>query len=277
LIDLHTHTTASDGRCGPAELVARAVDAGITVLGVADHDTVAAIPEVATAASGRGIRLVPGIEITAVWRGTDVHVLGYFIDCASDRLARFLKAQREERLRRVRVMAGRLAALGCPIDVNQTFGSTWGWHGKSVGRPMVARALVDAGHVGSTSEAFDRLLGEGRPAFEPRRGPSPADVVRGIADAAGFASLAHPGVLGHDELIPELVAAGMPALEVYHADHTPEQTARYLAIAREHSLFVTGGSDYHGDEGHGATLGTVTLPAEEFERFEQAHRVWRAG
>ena len=271
MIDLHTHTDASDGRCSPAELVRRAVRAGITTLAITDHDTVAGVPDAASHAARAGLTLVPGIEITSVVEGADVHVLGYFVDVESRALAEFLAAQRADRVRRLRAMGGRLAALGCPLDIEALVASRRSGH--SVGRPLVADALIEARYVDSVAEAFDRFLGEGRPAYEPRCGATPVEVIGRIVEAGGVASLAHPGTLNRDDLIPALLGAGLAAIEVYHSDHLPEQVERYRHLAAEHGLAATGGSDYHADGEYGADLGGVLLPAGDYaDLVERARR-----
>jgi predicted metal-dependent phosphoesterase TrpH len=269
VIDLHLHTTASDGRCPPAGIAAVARRAGLSVISVTDHDTVAGLERAAEGASAEGVRLVPGIEITAVQEDADVHVLGYFFDARDTRLASFLAAQRADRVRRFREMGARLAALGMPIDVEKVIERVEGeGSGRSIGRPLLARALVDAGYLESRRDAFDRYLVEGGPAWVPRRAPSPAEVVGVIHDAGGVASLAHPGLLGHDEWIPPLAAAGLDAIEVYYSDHSPELTIHYRELASRLRLAMTGGSDYHGDAAHGPERpGACVLPADVFEEL----------
>jgi hypothetical protein len=263
MIDLHLHTTASDGTDTPAELVAACRAAGLTTIGVADHDTVDGLAEAEAAARAAGLHFVPGIEITAAWRERDVHVLGYFVDTASADFASFHDAQREDRVRRARTIAARLTALGAPVDMEAIIARS---KGRPVVRPHIAAALVEAGHVMSEQDAFARLLGEGQPAYVPRSGATPADVVRAIRCAGGVSSLAHPGITNEDGLIPELAAAGLDALEAYHADHTEADSTRYRDLARAHGLAVTGGSDYHGARSHHSYgLGLVTLPAEDFD------------
>lgn len=265
MIDLHLHTTASDGRCEPPELVRRAWGAGIHILSVTDHDTVAALSETASMAAAYSIESVPGIEITAVWGERDVHVLGYFFDPGSALLTRFLMDQRADRVRRVREMAAKLEELEKPIDVEGLTQPSATKPGRSVGRPLVARALVRAGHVSDVRQAFDELIGEGRPAYVARRGTTPADVLDIIRQAGGIASLAHPGLLGHDELIPELVQSGLTAIEAYHSDHDPAMTAHYRAVATQYGLAVSGGSDYHGNAGHRRNgFGVIELPEEQY-------------
>jgi predicted metal-dependent phosphoesterase TrpH len=266
VIDLHLHTTASDGLLQPAELVDMAWRAGIKTMSVTDHDTVAAVPEVEAAAAASGLGFIAGIEITAVHDGRDVHMLGYFFNSKNADLAAFLERQRADRMCRVTAMADRLADLGKPIDREALLKPRG--PGCSIGRPMLARALVKAGHVTDTREAFDQLLGEGRPAFVPRIGAGPAEVIAIISRAGGIASLAHPGLLKRDDLIPEMVQSGLASLEAFHCDHDSATTQHYLALADRLGIVVSGGSDYHGEqERRRAAFGMVGLSAELFERL----------
>lgn len=265
MIDLHLHTTASDGTLSPPDLVARAACAGLSTISVTDHDTVAGLDEARAAAAARGITCIPGIEITAVEAGDDVHVLGYFVDPDSAALVDFLAAQRADRLRRVREMCARLSALGIGISADELIGRASAYATQSVGRPAIADALVRAGHARDREDAFDRLIGRGRPAYVPRRGVSAADVVRIIDRAGGIASLAHPVLAGIDHLIPSLAACGLAALEARHTDHPPEVEAHYRAMASRLGLAVSGGSDFHGDGTANAdAIGRVTLPQDDF-------------
>jgi predicted metal-dependent phosphoesterase TrpH len=262
MIDLHLHTTASDGTDTPPELVRACRDAGLTVVSVTDHDTTAALPAVTWEARRAGLEFVPGIEITAAWRDRDVHVLGYFIDHEHPVLREFLEAQIGDRIRRARAVGERLSAHGVPIDMDALIARM---EGRPVLRPHIAQALVDAGHVLKQEEAFDLYIGEGQPAYVARRGATPTEVVAIVREAGGISSMAHPGVTKLDALIPQLAAAGLDALEIYHSDHSPDDTARYLALARELGLAVTGGSDYHGARSeHSNGFGTVCLPGPDF-------------
>jgi len=268
MIDLHTHTTASDGRSTPAELVARAAGAGVTVLSVTDHDTTDACLVAGEACAASGITFVPGIEITAVRDEVDVHILGYFLDPASPGLRAFLAEQRLRRVERAGLMIAKLATLGLHLDADDILRRARDQPGKSVGRPMLARALIAAGYVKTTSEAFDSWLSRGRPGFVAREGALPDQVIAQIHDAGGVASLAHPGLLKHDEWIPGLGSAGLDAIEVYHSNHDEATAGRYRSMAERLGLGVSGGSDYHGDESHGlAYPGSVSLPAADFDQL----------
>lgn len=270
MIDLHLHTTASDGRLSPATLVERVAAAGITVMSVTDHDTVAGLGEVRRAADAAGIELVNGIEVTAVHEGRDIHMLGYFIDPDDVRFNAFLVEQRHRRVDRVREIGRRLERLGAVIDVDALLQRSSHTPGASVGRPVIARALAAAGHVASLQEAFDRFLATGRPAFVPRSGESPAMVVERIHAAGGVASMAHPGVTKQPAVMGALVAAGLDAVEVYHSDHPPDMQRELLAFAIDHKLLVTGGSDFHGDDSRDRPLGRVTLPRPDYDRLRKA-------
>ena len=283
MIDLHLHTTASDGRLSPAELVARASAAGLTTISVTDHDTVAAIAEVTEAARGVNIRVVPGIEITAVDEGRDVHMLGYFFDPLSTTLATILEEQRALRVARVREIGARLAALGMPIDVESVLLAAAARPGSSVGRPQVARELVQAGYVTSVQDAFDKWLATGRPAFVPRTGPGPRAIVDTIHEAGGVASIAHPAVTKRDELIAPLVEHGLDAIEVYHSDHSPEAEQSYTAMAKRLGALVSGGSDFHGDDPtlnpsrtRRSILGVVCLPPIAFAALQDRANRYQA-
>ena len=268
MIDLHLHTTASDGRLTPEALVDALAGKGITTFAVTDHDTLAAFPAARAAAEAAGLRCVPGIEITAVHQQRDVHVLGYFFDSAHPELTAFLEKQRSDRRRRLTAMAERLTALGVPVDLDGLIDGDSDAVGRALGRPVLAAALVKAGHVKTMHEAFERYLSAGRPAFMRRVGLEPEAVIALIGRAGGVSSLAHPAKLKHDELIQPLAAAGLTAIEVFHPDHDPIDERRYAAIARQFDLFVTGGSDYHGPgAGRVDGLGRVSLPAEEFDRL----------
>ena len=266
MIDLHLHTTASDGRCSPTELVQRVHDAGVRVFAVTDHDTAAAHEEAAAAARGHGLEFVPGIEITAVWRSRDVHVLAYWVDAARPAFAAFLEAQRAQRVARVEAIGSALAAAGAPIDLGPLLAHIRQRPGISVGRPDLARLLVDARHAASVQDAFDRLLGDGCPAYVARAGVTPEDVFTLVHEAGGLTSLAHPGVTRCDDRLEAWAAAGLDAIEAYHSDHTDADVAFYLERAGALGLLVTGGSDFHGDDGPShrvrpRTVGGVMLPA----------------
>jgi len=273
VIDLHSHTTASDGSLSPPALLDAAAAAGLTVLAITDHDTTAGYLEARRALASRPLELVAGVEITAVQDGRDVHVLGYFVDPSSARFVEFLERQRTDRRRRVLAMSDRLHSLGYAIEAKPILDAAE--RGRSVGRPQIADALVAAGHVRSRDEAFQRFLEHGGPAFVPRRGASPGDVVRIIHEAGGLASLAHPGLNGRDHLIDRLASEGLDAIEARHPDHDAPTEERYRQTAARLGMLVSGGSDFHGNGAHRVpALGTVTLPHEDYARLRE--RAWQS-
>ena len=273
MIDLHLHTTASDGLLEPAALVARAAAAGLTTIAVTDHDTVAGIATACAAGAREGVEVVSGIEITAVEAGHDVHILGYFFDAEHAGLAEFLRTQRLDRRRRVGEIGARLERLGCAIDVEALL-ATAADSSRSIGRPAIADALVAAGHAADRNDAFARLLGAGQPAFVPRNGVGGATVVQVIHEAGGAASLAHPGLGPGDFLIEPLAAAGLDAIEVWHCDHTPAQRQHYFALADRLGLARSGGSDFHGEAVHrSCRLGEIDVPRAEFTRLRSRRDV----
>jgi 3',5'-nucleoside bisphosphate phosphatase len=268
VIDLHTHTTASDGRDTPADLVARAASAGVTTLAVTDHDTVAGCDAAAAACAKAGMTFISGIEITAMKAGGDIHVLGYFFNRESASLRAFLDQQRRRRIDRIRDIVAKLAAHGIILDADAIVRPAVDDPSTSAGRPWIARALIAAGVVTDTNQAFDQWLSRGRPAYVPREAASPEEVFAHIHAAGGIASLAHPVHVGHDEWLDEFARDGLDALEAYHSDHDTGTTAHYLRLAARLNLAVTGGSDYHGDPAHGPTSpGDISLPKADFDRL----------
>ncbi len=243
-VDLHSHTTASDGALTPRELVREAVKRGLRVVAITDHDSTSGLAEAfAEAALHPSLTVVPGLEINCDVDGGEVHVLGYYVDHEAEWFQAFLAGQRAERRERVHRIAARLAELGLPIDPEEILALV---REGSAGRPHVAQAMVNRGYVKSVREAFDRYLRAGGPASVPRRRLTPAEAVGVIRRAGGVPVFAHPGLAGKDDMIPELVGAGLMGIEVYYAEHSAAQTAAYLARCREHGLVATGGSDFHG-------------------------------
>jgi predicted metal-dependent phosphoesterase TrpH len=242
-IDLHTHTTASDGLLGPEALVAEAIEHGVGLLAVADHDTTAAVEAALEAGRAAGIEVWPAVELSCETETADVHILGYFIQYRLEWFQTLLARLRDGRERRAERMVERLAALGVPVEFRAVQALA---EGGAIGRPHVARALVAAGHVATVREAFDRYIGRGGPAYVERVKITPAQAVEAIRAAGGLAVLAHPGWGQQDVLIPELVAVGLDGIEVYYPDHTPAQVAQYAALAAQYGLLITGGTDFHG-------------------------------
>jgi len=264
-IDLHTHTTASDGLLPPERLVALAKAAGVDLLGVADHDTTDAVDTAMAAGADLGVEVVPAVEINTDVGATEVHVLGYYIDHRQPWFQEFLARLRDGRVNRAARMVEKLNALGIPIAFERVRAMAAG----AVGRPHVARALIDAGAVKSTEEAFEKYIGRNGPAYVERMRVTPQEAVQVILRASGIPVLAHPGWGVPEEMIPPLVQAGLEGLEVYYPDHTPAMVARYLEIAAQHRLLVTGGTDFHGgDLATRVTIGSQYVPVEAVARLK---------
>lgn len=265
-VDLHSHTTASDGALTPRELVREAARRGLRVLAVTDHDSTEGLAEAMDeAARHRPLEIVPGIEINCDVEGAEIHILGYYMDYGAGWFQAFCREQREERRQRVYRMAERLGALGMPIDPDEVFALV---REGSAGRPHVAQVMVKRGYVKSVREAFDKYLASGRPGHVPRKKLTPEEAVRLIRKAGGVPVIAHPGLAGRDELIPGLIEAGMMGIECYYTEHSAAQRAGYVEICKQRGLVATGGSDFHGPKVRAATLGTPTIPMSVWEALK---------
>jgi predicted metal-dependent phosphoesterase TrpH len=274
LIDLHSHTNESDGTCSPAELVAEAARAGVTILGITDHDTFKGFDQAAPVAREAGIVPICGIELSTKLHGHSVHLLGYFLrDGGMDEFRTWVVNQQSARRDRNIRLVARLQELGFDITMKEAEARGRGM----TGRPHFAAIMVEKGYVTDFRQAFDEYLDESAKGYVYRHEPQFAEGVQRIRAAGGIASLAHPvRVKGNvPELMPELVDAGMNAIEAYHSDHGPEDTALYLCLAKEYGLLVTGGSDYHGAVKPGVMLGTgsagnLKIPEDLVERLRAA-------
>ena len=264
-IDLHTHSSVSDGTETPAELVDAAVAAGLDVVAITDHDSTTGWEPAFAAARGTGLTVVPGIELSTQLDYASVHVLGYLIDPANPALVAAMEQIREERLHRAEAMVARIGA-DYALDWDDVLAQTT--PGATVGRPHIADALVARGHVTDRSAAFDSILHWRGGYYRPHEAPVPVDGVKLIANAGGAAVIAHPGGRGPDRLftdrrVRQLVDAGLFGLEVDHRDNPPESRARWVDLASRYGLVMTGASDYHG-EGKPNRLGENTTTPEAY-------------
>ncbi len=277
-VDLHAHTTASDGTLSPRELVSAAARRGVRVLAVTDHDSTDGLRDAFDeAAKHPPLTIVPGLEINCDApgaAGAEVHVLGYYVDHEAGWFQDFLREQRVERVARVHRIVARLAELGMPIDAAEVFAIV---KEGSAGRPHVAQVMVQRGYVRSVREAFDRYLHANGPANVPRKRLTPVEAVRIIRRAHGVPVFAHPGLADRDALIPELVEAGLMGIEAIYAEHSAAQTAHYVDLCRAHGLVATGGSDYHGERsGRTNPLGHPPVPMSVWEELKAAAEKARA-
>lgn len=261
-IDLHVHTTASDGTLSPAQVVERAKEAGISALAVTDHDTMAGVAAAQAAGRALGVEVLPGIEISADYRGEDTHVLGYGLDGACPALREVLDWVGEDRRRRNREIARRMAADGIPVSLEALEAEH---PGATIGRPHFARVLVEQGRAASVSDAFARFLDPGKCYYLPRTYLPLARAVAVIRRCGGVAVLAHPLQYGYAPaelraLAAEAAALGVAGMEIYYTGYTPEQRAALAALAEEFGLFATGGSDFHGENKSHIRLGALEVP-----------------
>lgn len=266
-VDLHLHTTVSDGKYSPAEIVRKAAANGVTILAIADHDSVDGVAAARQAAKTfPGMRVIAAVEISTDVPLGEAHVLGYFVDCADQDLLAALQRLRDSRVDRAQRMVQKLAGLGMRVEwerVKELAG------GSSIGRPHIAEALLEKGYINSFKEAFNKYLGRGGPAYVEREKLTPVEAVQLILRARGLPVLAHPFTVGDTEgIVAELAAAGLVGLESYYDSYKPEEVSGLLKLAAQHKLLPTGGSDYHGlDDINETAIGGVEVPMAAAEQL----------
>lgn len=265
--DLHIHTTASDGTLTPEQCVREAAAAGLAALGIADHDTLGGVEAGLAAGQEAGVLVIPAVEINTDYNDDEVHILGYYIAHKSPKLNAHLERLRTKRADRARRIVERLNELGLKVSLERVYEIA----GKgAVGRPHIARAIVEAGYCSSMNGAFGKYLVRGAPAYVPRHKLTPPQAIGMIHEAGGVAVLAHPGNGRHDELIPQLVKDGLQGIEVYHTDHSPAKEKHYLEMARRYGLVATGGSDSHGPNNiKTVPIGHVTVDIAVVDRLRE--------
>ncbi|WP_088225382.1 PHP domain-containing protein [Desulfosporosinus sp. FKB] len=264
-VDLHCHTTASDGLLTPNELVRSAAVLGLKGIGITDHDTIQGWREAEEAADVCQIQLLKGIELNTDWNGKEVHILGYELDDSSNYLNQTLKSLRDARKKRMLEILDRFQHLGITIAVKeiQKFAK-----GESIGRPHIAQALIEQGYVNSIKEAFDCYIGKGGPAYVPLHKLTPEAGIKLIRESHGVAVLAHPGINRLEEGIKPWIEAGLQGIEVSHSEHNQEDELRYRSLAEKYNLVMTGGSDFHGEERKpGVKLGHWGAPEEVIQQI----------
>ena len=242
-IDLHTHTTASDGSLSPRSLLLAAWRAGVGTIGITDHDHVGAVDEAKETGEQLSIEVIPGVELSAELNGADIHILGYFIDHHNKDFVNELAFLREQRLRRAERIVGKLNDLRIPLRMEAVLERAGDG---AVGRPHIASALVGEGLTESYQEAFLKYIGDGKPAYEQKYQVSPRHAFETIRNAGGLSFIAHPGSLLNEQTILALIRDGVDGIEVIHPSHSAEMIATYRAIVSEYNLLSCGGSDFHG-------------------------------
>ncbi|MGD1090152.1 MAG: PHP domain-containing protein [Verrucomicrobiota bacterium] len=263
--DLHLHTNFSDGTFSPEEVVEYGARFGFAALALTDHDSVEGCARMAAACAAVEIEFIPGTELTAEHNDTELHLLGYFLDTQNEKLLTEIAKFQVIRQSRIHEMVARINESGVPLRAESVFALA---NCKSPGRPHVARAMVKAGLVKSLDEAFERFLKKNRPAWVPKARISALEAIELIHQAGGLAAMAHPGLNRTDDVIPDLVGAGLDGIECFHTKHSPAMSGHYLAIAAKFNLSVTGGSDCHGFSKFKPLIGTVRLPYEYVEKLK---------
>jgi len=272
MLELHCHTTCSDGTLTPRQLVEAAVGAGVSALAITDHDTLAGWSEAIATAQAYNVEIVPGVELSTVHRGRSLHILGFYPD--ANQLSAPLSERLEGRKRRAMQMVANLEALGYPIELPELP------EGMALARPHLAQAVVKAGHFQSTREVFDVLLGDDQPAYVHYEKFSIDEGIDLLRNCGGVPVWAHPYLFRGgevEEVLRELVDAGLMGIEVYHPHHSPKQIRHLQALSREYGLLMTGGSDYHGPSPDGkipssTKLNMLNLPLSLLEPIKQAAR-----
>ena len=266
-VDLHTHTTASDGTLAPEELVKEAASQDVTTLAVTDHDTTGGLEAALKAGTRYGIEILPGIEINTESDGTELHILGYLNDFQGDKFQSILQEIRNERLVRAWKILEKLKKLGLEVSESSVMDVA---QGSAVCRPHIARSLVRSGYCVTVKEAFDKYLKKDSKAYVPRNSLAPREAIQLIKESGGVPVLAHPGLVGNDGLVPTLVDSGLEGIEAYYNRHTPAMIKHYEELALKYQLIQTGGSDYHGPtNGLHGKLGSVKMPEGVLETLKE--------
>ena len=268
--DLHCHTHYSDGTMSPQELIFHAKAVGLSGLSITDHDTISAYPEAIEAAKEADILLGTGVEFSSVNEGTSVHILGYDIDLEHEGLTRFCEKHLERRKDRNRKIVGKLAERGMVIDAVELEEGIE--KRRPMGRPHIALALVKKGFARSVQDAFSRLIGDGKPCFDPGTPISTEETIQVIHEAGGKAFIAHPHLMRRQREVEILLSIPFDGIECYYSKCTPDQEAKWVHVAQERGLLISGGSDFHGDVKPGIPLGCSWVNRETFELIFQKHR-----
>jgi 3',5'-nucleoside bisphosphate phosphatase len=263
--DLHLHSHFSDGTYRPEELAAHARDCGLAAIALTDHDSVEGCPATARACAAAGVEFIAGTELTAEHDGSELHLLGYFINIQNPLFLRQIARFQAVRQNRIREMVARLNRLRVPLSAEAVFRLA---NCRAPGRPHVARALVQAGLCANLDEAFERFLRKNRPAWVPKLKMSAGEAIDLIHQASGVAVLAHPGLNRTDDLIPSVVEAGLDGIECFHTKHSTATSEHYLELADRFQLLVTGGSDCHGLSKGKPLIGTVKVPYQHVEMLK---------
>jgi len=270
-IDLHMHTTASDGASTPAELVERCVDLGLEIIAVTDHDNVTNVEKAQNLGKENGLKVISGIEISTYRGEAEYHILGYFVDLENEALLGLTEAILDSRVERTYKMIEKLTEMGYPLDFADVkkFAT-----GVSLGRPHIAKAMIEKGYIEEIGDAFTQeFIAGGGKAYAEKKNVLPAEAIEVILKAGGIPVIAHPYIINHGkalnkEEISRLKDVGLKGVEVYQTKHNKKTTKKYKKIAEDLGLLVTGGSDYHGENSPGILPGDTGMTQEEFDQLE---------
>ncbi|NMB83075.1 MAG: PHP domain-containing protein [Ignavibacteria bacterium] len=261
-IDLHMHTTHSDGAFSPTELVLKAKAAGLDIISITDHDSVNGIKEAIAVGKDTGVEVIPGLEISTDLDEKEVHLLAYFIDIDNEELQKYLSFFRDERFHRAKRIVQKLRNLGLSITIDDVIDHA---RNSAIGRPHIAYAMVNLGLISNYYEAFERFIGDYGPAFERKIHVSPQSATKLISDAGGLSFVAHPGYMKESILI-DLIKAGIDGIEVIHPSHSESQINFYRGIVNQYCLLESGGSDFHGGKKEdGENLGKYNISPNHLE------------
>lgn len=265
-VDLHVHTLASDGSYTPEQLVDEALSQGLSAIAVTDHDAIDSVGPVMEVGAGKGLEVIPGVELTAEHKDAEMHMLGFLIDWKDSAFKKKLDFLCDVRVERMRKMVKKLNKMNVDISYDEVLAKVGG---KSVGRLHLASVLYERGFVSSIKEAFNKYIGDGKPCCVKKHRLMPKEAIGLIESVRGIPVLAHPFHIGDDDVIPELIKVGLKGIEVYHSDQDEQITKYYEYIAKQNNLLITGGSDCHGDvKGH-VMIGNVKLPYQYLEKLKR--------
>jgi len=242
--DLHTHTNYSDGNLTPEQLIGKAKAAGLAYLAITDHDNVDAVEEAIEIGKSVGIEIVPGVEISSEHNGREVHILGYFFDYKDEALLSYLKNFRAERLKRAQGIVDKLNQINIPLHIDAVLAQVKG--NGSIGRPHIAIAMLDAGYTDTYIEAFNKYIGDGKPAYVKKPNLSTQEAIKLIAKSKGLSFVAHPGKNVRDEELIQIIEFGIDGIEIIHPSHSQTDSAYFQKTAGQYFLLESGGSDFHG-------------------------------
>ncbi|MBP9191341.1 MAG: PHP domain-containing protein [Ignavibacteria bacterium] len=260
--DLHLHTNYSDGKLTPFQLIDLSIKSGLSIISITDHDNVNALEQAVEYGNQKGIQVIPGVEISADLDDQEVHILGYFIDYKNQKMLEFLSASRELRINRNEKIVRKLNEMGSNINFNDI--RVKAGAKTSIGRPHIAMELNEEGFVNSYYDAFIKYIGDGKPAFVKKPNPKSAEVIKIISEMGGLSFIAHPGKLVRDGLLMRLIQEGLDGIEIIHPSHSKEDIEYFSAMAAEHFLLTSGGSDYHGGvKNDGKNFGKFCITQEE--------------